>query len=282
MIPVRALATGLLGFLLWGLASPGAGAGVRDCRRRLCDDLADQETGYTRADVQVEIRVGREVAARILGRFPLHEDEGLTRYVNLVGAVLARNASRPELTYRFAVLDTGAVNAFAAPGGYVFITRGAVRAMNSEAELAAVLAHEIAHVDRRHIVRDLGLRAPEGGLQTGLVQILGAGGGSMRVAFQQAVEGAMKILLERGYRVEQEAEADQTAVELLAVAGYRPQALAAYLERIRDPARERAGRFTRTHPVTDRRLRSLWSLFPREQPLGVVLEGRFRRHVPAL
>ncbi len=263
-----------------GAWADGIGASSpRDCRRRLCDEGSVVGEAFTRADVEMELRVGREVAARILGRFGLLPDERLQRYVNRVGALLARNASRPELVYRFGVLDTGTANAFSTPGGYVFLTRGAVEAMESEAELAAVLAHEIAHVDRRHVVRDLGIRAPEGGLEGGVARLVGAGGGAVQVAFRQAVEGTLAILFQRGYRVEQESEADQVALMILAHTGYRPQALGRYLERLQSKRKARTGRFIRTHPMAPDRLKAIWHAFPKGRPIGVELRTRFERYV---
>ena len=257
----------------------GAAAGPRDCRLRLCDKHGLVGEAFTRADVEMEIRVGREVAARILGRFGLVPDDRLQRYVNRVGTVLARNASRPELEYRFAVIDTRTANALSTPGGYVFVTRGALEAMESEAELAAVLAHEIAHVDRRHVVKDLGIRAPEGGVEGGVARLVGAGSGTVQVAFRQAVEGTLAILFQRGYRVEQESEADQIALMILAHTGYRPQALGRYLERLQARRRDRVGRLARTHPLTPERLEAIWRAFPKEGPIGVELRKRFGRYV---
>ncbi len=260
-------------------AAGTAAAGPRDCRLRLCDKGALTEEPFTRADVELELRVGREVAARILSRFRLVPDARLQRYVNRVGAVLARNASRPELEYRFAVIDTATANAFSTPGGYVFVTRGALEAMESEAELAAVLAHEIAHVDRRHVVRDLRIRAPKGGLEGGVARLVGAGTGPVQVAFRQAVEGTLGILFQRGYRVEQEREADQVALMILAHTGYRPQALARYLGRLRNRRRGRIGHLARTHPLTPERLAAIRRVFPEDRPIGIELRARFGRYV---
>jgi beta-barrel assembly-enhancing protease len=104
--------------------------------------------------VQKEVEIGRGVAATVIGRWGLVQDDSLSRYVNMVGQVVAQQSPRAsELTYRFAVLNTDEVNAFAAPGGYVFVTRGALDVMQSESELAAVLGHEIAHVDLKHVLR---------------------------------------------------------------------------------------------------------------------------------
>ena len=98
-----------------------------------------------------EIALGPEIAGRILGARPLWNDAGAQRRVNLVGRWLASQSSRPELPWTFGVIDTPEVNAFAAPGGFVLMTRGLYELLSSEAELAAVLGHEVSHcVQRDH------------------------------------------------------------------------------------------------------------------------------------
>ena len=146
-------------------------------------------------DVSIEIDFGREVAAHLLGRYSLLDDDQLQRYVMQIGRNQVNYVYRPELEFYFAVLDSDHVGAFAAPGGYVFVTRGAVENMEDEAELAAVIAHEMIHVTERHIVKELGIRSGEGGMVSGLARILGGSGDPARAAFSQAVEQALEILL---------------------------------------------------------------------------------------
>src|SRR5262245_20903850 len=100
--------------------------------------------------VPKEIEIGRGVAATVAGRWRIHPDSALNGDVHLVGQLVAQESPRAsEIAFHFAVLDTDEVNAFAAPGGYIFVTRGALAMMESEAELAGVLAHEVAHVDAK-------------------------------------------------------------------------------------------------------------------------------------
>jgi predicted Zn-dependent protease len=101
-------------------------------------------------DEPEEISIGRDVASRLLGAAPLVPDPGLQRYVNHVGRWLAAQSERPDLPWHFGVLDSPNVNAFAVPGGTIFITKGLLDKMRSEAELAGVLGHEIVHVLRKH------------------------------------------------------------------------------------------------------------------------------------
>ena len=122
--------------------------------------VSAESTDIAREDVSEEIRFGREIAARMVGRFGLYNDPQLMKYVNLVGRSLSQSTNRPELDFHFAVLNTSEINAYAAPGGYVFVTRGAIEKMQDESELAAVLAHEMTHINERHVVKELNIEGP--------------------------------------------------------------------------------------------------------------------------
>src|SRR5687767_7182001 len=108
-------------------------------------------------DLQVteeeEKQLGAEVSERIRARYGVVQNQAVHRYISLVGTILAQGSTRPNLPWTFVVLDTDGVNAFAAPGGYVHITRGALALIKNEAELAGVLGHEIIHVTEKHTVR---------------------------------------------------------------------------------------------------------------------------------
>src|SRR5512145_3274440 len=110
-----------------------------------------------------EIEMGGGVASNILGAAPLLQNRDVQQYVNNIGRWLAMQTERPDLPWEFGVLDDDDVNAFAAPGGYVLITKGLLTQMHSEAELAGVLAHEISHVLQKHH-----LKAIKQGARTGL------------------------------------------------------------------------------------------------------------------
>jgi predicted Zn-dependent protease len=205
-------------------------------------------------DVRAEVQFGREVAARVLGSFGLYDKEQLTRYVNLVGRSVAAYATRPEIEFRFAVLKTDSINAYAAPGGYVFVTRGALVHMEDEAELAAVLAHEVAHVTRRHIVKELNIYSTESSPVSGFARFLGASGDPAKLSFLATVDKALEILFMRGYKREDEKEADTLAVTYLALSGYDPHAFARYLERIKDIKGKDMSTLLKTHPSFAERL----------------------------
>ncbi|MBU0674810.1 MAG: M48 family metalloprotease [Proteobacteria bacterium] len=230
----------------------------QDFRMRISDIAAMENV--TTSDVEVEINFGREVAARILGRYKILDDPKLLRYVGLVGRAVSMSSNRPELDFKFAILDSPTVNAYAAPGGYVFVTQGAMKLMADEAELAAVLAHEIAHTSQRHIVKELHLQGSEDAAQAGLAHLLGAIGDPTRVAFMQAVDQAMDILFEKGYQREDEFEADQVGEILLATTGYDSFAFKRYLEKAGQGEADRIKILSKTHPPFEERIAALNTL----------------------
>ncbi len=267
----------LLGLLLLGLLSNSAPLTAAGSDFRLREhQLALRAPNH--ADLQAEINFGRDIAARVLGRIPLYQDRTVNRYVTLVGRAVALQGNRPELDYHFAVLDDEAVNAYSAPGGYIFITRGALATLKDEAELAAVLAHEIAHVNLRHIVQRFRIRGTEDGGIGALGRLLGASGDTARIAFAQAVDQAMTLLFETGFNQSDELEADAEATLMLAAAGYDPTALRRYLTRVGENP-ERRGK---THPTSRARLSALDRLINGQGLAGLdfpTAAERFRTHV---
>lgn len=219
-------------------------------------------------DIKAEIIFGRELAARILGRYPLYQDDNLNRYVNLVGKGVSQHVNRPEIEYRFTILDTDIINAFAAPGGYIFITKGALKMMEDEAELAAVLAHEIAHVTERHIVKELDIKATEGSQTAGLARIFGGGTDVMKGFFAQMVDKAVEILLEKGLKRQDEFDSDRIATIVAANVGYDPAALKRYLKKISKGEKE-TKILTGTHPPFEERIKNLDTVLSENQLIGV-------------
>ena len=215
-------------------------------------------------DIKAEIVFGRELSARILGRYQLYDDKKLTLYINLVGKGVAQYAGRPEIEFRFAVLDTDIINAFAAPGGYIFITKGALKIMEDEAELSAVLAHEIAHVTERHIVQELNIKGTEDSPAAGLARILGGGTETMRVVFTQMVDKAVEILFEKGLKRQDELNSDRIATITAANAGYDPAALKRYFEKISN-REEKTEILTGTHPSFGERIDNIDSFLTKNQ-----------------
>jgi predicted Zn-dependent protease len=209
------------------------------------------------------------------------ENDALQRYVTLVGMAVAARSSRPDLPFRFAVIDRPDVNAWAAPGGYVFITKGALQEMQDEAQLAGVLGHEIAHVTRSHMITML----RRGELQSAANSAVSAWRSDMK-QLSSLVGGGVSILFEKGYDREMEYEADLLGMDYAAAAGYDPTGLKRFLEQLnRGAAASKGGGWLEsTHPaLTDRidRLRAA------NQSTYAELENarqpeRFRRMVAGL
>lgn len=208
----------------------------------------------TSSDIATEIAFGREIASRILGRYKSYGDTALIKYVSLVGLALARNTNRPELEYHFTVLDTDEVNAYAAPGGYVFVTKGALLLMKDESELAGVLAHEISHITEKHVVKELKIKGTDDSVVSGLAQLVGGSSESARAAFSQAIEQGLDMIFNNGYKREDEMLADKMAVSLSALSGYDSSGLARYLDRISSIKDKDTETTDRIHPSSSARI----------------------------
>jgi predicted Zn-dependent protease len=208
-----------------------------------------------------EYYVGRAVAATILSQYRIYTHQPSTRYLNEVGQAVALASDRP-LTYggyHFAILDSQEVNAMACPGGIIFVTRGALRRASNEEELAAILAHEVAHVNHKD-----GLASIQHARWVEAVSLMGAeaaqklGGADLAKLvslFQESVNDVVKTILVKGYSREQEMAADSAALLILPRLRYDPHGLTDYLERI---AREQKGGSPKgifsTHPGMAERL----------------------------
>lgn len=237
---------------LVGLPVGGAGGSTADALG-LVQLLSQSIEAITEAK---EIEIGRDLAAVLLGAKPALKDARIQRYVNELGRWLALHSSRPNLPWLFVVLDDGGVNAFAAPGGFVFITKGLLDRTYSEAELAGVLAHEIVHVEKKHHLQALG-KSARAGLATQLVASQVRSGAGSVVASQLMNLG--KNLYSKGLDRSDEFEADAHGVSLATRAGLDPFGLPSVLQtlstvRADDPAYLLA---LATHPPTSQRLASL-------------------------
>jgi predicted Zn-dependent protease len=206
-------------------------------------------------DEAKEIEIGRQLASVLLGSKPLHRDMALQRYVNRLGRWLSLQSPRPRLPWTFGVLDDPGFNAFAAPGGYVFVTKGLVDRVD-EAELAGILAHEITHVTAKHHLQALSAKA-RSGLAT---QLLGS---QLRNNLGGAISAQMlalgRDLYSSGLDQGDEFDADRQGVALAARAGFDPYGLPAVLQQLRSAAPDNP-LFTlalSTHPPAQRRLEQL-------------------------
>ena len=201
---------------------------------------------------QEEIALGKQTDREIKAQYGIYSDQALNAYVQRVGQRMTPLTHRPHLTYHFAVLDTPVVNAFAVPGGYVYVTRGILALMNSEAELAVVLGHELGHVNARHSIAKLS--------QLMLAQ-LGLGVAGVISETFAKLSGAASIgiqLLFLKFSRDDEREADTLGVEYSRKSGYNPGEMInffASLERLGDlSGGQSLPGFLSTHPLTSERI----------------------------
>ena len=234
-----------------------------------------------------EIELGRKSDPQIRAQFGVYADEKLQAYVQQVGERVAAKSHRPDLIYRFAVLDTPDVNAFALPGGYIYITRGLLAYLNSEAELAAVLGHEIGHVTARHSVRQYSA-ATAGQIVASIL---------LRSQVGQSLFNVIGSALLSGYGRDQELEADRLGAQYLARNGYDPDAMTAVIGVLKNQEefeKERAkaeGREARiyhgvfaSHPSADQRLQEVVAEAKQVSAGGAPRVGReeFLKHLDGL
>jgi predicted Zn-dependent protease len=222
----------------------------------------------TDIDEPEEIELGRSVATALGSRYTLLRDDELTRYVALVGNAVALQSDRPDVRYYFGVLDTEEVNAFAAPGGYVFITRGTLRLMRDEATLAAVLGHEVGHIALRHhlatikdqkktaVAKSTGMRM----LQIGSGFMSGPASTATNIATSTGItnliaDGLVTAML-RGWSRGEEEQADGVGFKYATRAGYDAAGLRNFLKAVQDGGSQPSvSTFFSTHPGTAERLK---------------------------
>lgn len=243
--------------LIWLLAiTPSAFAFDLNLDLNKIKDAIGHAQNLKEVDDKGEAEIGSGVAANLLGAAPLVKDDKLQAYVNRVGLWLAMQTERPDLQWHFGVLDTTDINAFAAPGGYVFITKGLLMKMRSEAELAGVLAHEIVHVLKRHHLNAMQKNAKIGllGDIASLANSSNKNSDSMNKVINAGTE-----LYARGLDKDDEFEADRMGVVIAARAGYDPYALMGVLQTLdaMNAQDSSLALMFKTHPAPGQRLQLL-------------------------
>lgn len=209
--------------------------------------------GATGLSLEEEIAIGDAVSLEIVSRFGgLWRDEAATRRANLLGRALGRYAHRQDLVWRFGILDSDTVNAFSAPGGRVFITRGLYRLAATDDELAGVLAHEIIHIDRRHALRIIA----RGELLTGVSELVKDNNADY-TQYEELIGDLTSFILEKGYDPDSEYEADKRGRALASVTGFAPGGLRAALEDLKASGKAKEAKTFDTHPPLDQRLKRL-------------------------
>lgn len=265
----------------------GVGTGViTDGQKQMIDRTAIKAEKAVRPITETEeYYIGRGVAARVLSQYDLYNHSETIWYVNHIGKTLAINSARPYTYggYHFAVLDTDEINAFACPGGIIFITRGMLNLVQNEDELAAVLTHEIGHVTQKH-----GLKAISKARWTQVVTTLGMEAAreytgaqldSLVNLFEGTIDDVFQTLVVRGYGRADEYEADKLGIACLEASGYDPIEFQNLLEILKAAQSPESGGIFSTHPnLTDRIAKAKMDLKVAEgSPLPPERSARFKR-----
>jgi predicted Zn-dependent protease len=208
-----------------------------------------------------EYYIGRAVSAMILSQYSVYKNDALTKYVNRVGNAVAIHSDRPETYagYHFLILNTEEVNAMAAPGGFIFISKGLLKRCKDEEMLGTILAHEVGHVSGKH-----GLRSIKKSRLIDAFRIIGAEA-SKRYApenlaqlteiFEDALGDIAEKLIERGYDRKYEYEADELSVKISARTGYDAHGLLDFLDTmVDDTSSESSKGWFKTHPSAEDRI----------------------------
>jgi predicted Zn-dependent protease len=206
-------------------------------------------------ETKEEVEIGRGMAARLLGEFGLDEAHPESwKYLNLLGTQISKRFGRPELEYRFAILATDEVNALACPGGFIFVTRGLLKQILSESELATVLSHEIAHVNEKHMYDMIKPKRDVSATET-LGRIFSRGQSDLGFSLSQTVSAGMKILLETGLGQEKENAADEAGILTAAQFGYAVATFPGLVARLEKNSGQI--KLHKTHPPTAQRMKNL-------------------------
>jgi beta-barrel assembly-enhancing protease len=213
-----------------------------------------------------ERQLGERISALLVDRFGVHQDEAVAKYVALVGSVLAQASTRPGLAWEFIVLDTDAVNAYAAPGGFVHITRGALGLIKNEAELAGVLGHEVIHITEKHTVAsiDKANRVDVGtDVGTGFVP----GGGWTQEALNRFADIGYRVAFENKYDRNDEMESDKLGIQAANKIGYAPTGLASFLKKIaeRNKGMKEPNGWFASHPLLQDRIEEMEKTIKKEK-----------------
>jgi predicted Zn-dependent protease len=277
------IVTLLLPLLLMGCIDTGGDSPLGKLARNIdVGTLKTAKKAFGEVDIKEEKKVGQEAVAVLLGAVPLLDNDPVQRYVNRVGGWIALHTERKDIGWQFGILDTDDINAFAAPGGYVFITKGLLMRMNSEAELAGALAHETVHVLEKHHL-DAVQKAARLDLAVSVARTQVDEDDREKM---DKLSAGFKELYSRGLDKEDEFEADRKGVVIATRAGYDPYGLPAVLQTLigMNPNDRSLSFLFKTHPPATKRLSLLERLFDRLDPYAgqPQVVGRFQQKLALL
>lgn len=210
-----------------------------------------------------EYYIGRATAAIILNDYDLYNEPNLTKYLNKICGAITINSEKPDLYngYYVAVLDSDEINAMATPGGHILITRGLLKCTSNEEELASVIAHEIAHIQKQHSISAIKTsRFKDLSLNVASLAINESDNDEvkqMMSVFGDSVDDVVSSLVLNGFSQEQEFEADAYALELLNNAGYNPHSIVNMLKTLEQNQANHKRGFVKTHPEPKKRIKKI-------------------------
>jgi predicted Zn-dependent protease len=248
--------------------------------KKAADTAADAKNKYdalTFSDKE-ERQIGEQVSAMLRQRFGVYQNTDVTKYVALVGTVVAQGSTKPALDWHFIVLDSDGVNAYATPGGFVHVTRGLLGMLKDEAELAGVLGHEITHITERHTVDEL--RKSTVGKEVAEQ----AGKGSLtKDIIARLANKAFEDIFNGKFSQAQESDSDRVGARLANKAGWAPKGLATALQKIadRNAGQKQPNGWFSSHPALKDRIGNVEKQIKSEKLAGAALvAARYKQHIP--
>lgn len=219
-------------------------------------ETAGKVKGVLPIGLKEEIAIGEEIATKVKQRYGVYRNKEVRRYVSLVGEAVALKSERVDgkrIKYHFSILDSEAINAFSCPGGYIFVSKGLLKKIENEAQLAGVLGHEIAHVTQKHVVK---------AIQKANIVALGAEEALRHKdskEFKKVVDFGTDLIF-NGLSKEDEFEADQVGTNWAYLIGYDPKGLRDFLKALKELSSKESSKLTllfKTHPSLDTRMSKL-------------------------
>lgn len=245
----------------------------QDFRTRLSKFIKSDEEKL----LENEIVFGRGIASKLLGKYELLKDEKINDYISKIGTGIAAQFGRKPIKYFFGILISEEINAFATSGGYIFITTGTLKILEDEAQLAGVLAHEISHDSRKHVIENLNLKDTTS--EQNLYSAFNILGSAVRTALERLNLIAFQILTEKGLPEIDEFEADMDTIQTLQKIGYDPYSYVNFLEKTLSISKKT---FSSTHPSTELRIQKLNELLVSnkiQKNSGKLNKNRFNSYV---
>jgi len=262
-----------------GLIGLGESLGVFNKKTsRILQNSVGAVQAFQPIGLKEEKAIGGSLALEVFHRFGgMYKNAALQNYVNLVGKSVAEVSDRPEIDYHFAVLNTDNPNAFATPGGYVFVSVGLLRLLQNEAQLAGVLGHEIAHITKKHALQTL----KRSKVLSGLSGLTMAAMDKDEGLFDQVINQVSEVLFTRGLDKDLEFEADKFGMEYAYRMGYYPAGLRDFVKILGQSSSRESSIFLSTHPSPASRFQALGRLLPRYKGAGLypILARRYQSTV---